>query len=503
MKQWPFGLAVAGLCAVVAVSARAQECVRVVGTNLDAGNTTMDPAFLSTDDDAYHQFAIYNRLVDLDDNMEPIPELAESWSVSDDGLTWTFKLREGITFHDGSTFDAGDVVYTIRRVLDPAVGSPGAGSVSFLNADGIVAVDDLTVSITTDDIVAELPTLIAVKNLLIVSEGATAEDLKLHGNGTGPFVQERFSPDENRRIVRRNANYWKDGLPKAECLEIWAMTEEVPRTAALLSGEIDLLLNTPASSIPQLSADPSVELLSTGPGSDYSFIMHRDTPPFDDPKVVAALKAVVDRQALVDTVLLGYGEAANDNPIPVSWPSAYMHEAPPPDIERATQLLAEAGYPDGIDIDFQTGEGLGGMILLSEAFQQQAAQAGIRINLIQHPADQYWSTVWMKYPFHFGSWSARPPAQALTVAAHSSSEWHETAWNNAAYDALMDAAAKELDPDKRGEMYKDAQRMIAEEGGYITPFFIFENAAIRTECSGYTPHVQSNNIGYETLVCER
>ena len=435
--------------------------------------------------------------------MEPEPELAESWSVSDDGLTWTFKLRQGVTFHDGSAFDAGDVVHTFRRVLDPAVGSPGAGTLPFLKADGIVAVDHHTVTITTDDIVAELPTLIAVKNLLIVPEGATSEQLKLHSIGTGPFVQQKFSPDENKRVVVRSDNYWKEGLPKAQCLEIWAMTEEVPRTAALQSGEIDLLLNTPASSIPQLSADPNIRLISTGPGSDYSFVMHLNEPPFDNPKVVAALKAVVDRQALVDTVLLGYGEAANDNPIPVSWPSAYTHEAPKQDIERAKSLLAEAGYPDGIEIDFQTGEGLGGMILLSEAFQQQAAQAGIKINLIQHPADQYWTNVWMKYPFHFGSWSARPPAQALTVAADSRSEWHETFWNNAAYDALMDSAAKELDPDKRADLYKQAQKMITEEGGYITPFFIFENAAIRAECSGYTPHVQSNNLNYETLACDR
>ena len=135
----------------------------------------------------------------------------------------------------------------MRRVLNSK--SPAASTLSFLKADGIKAVDDSTVSITTDTPIANLPEQITVKYSLIVPDGAKSEDLKLHEDGTGPFMQQTFSPAETKRILVRNPTYWRAGLPKAKCLEMSVMTEEVPRTAALQSGAVDLILVTSAASV--------------------------------------------------------------------------------------------------------------------------------------------------------------------------------------------------------------------------------------------------------------
>ena len=479
----------------------ADTCIVVVGTDSGGPHITMDPAFINTDDDAYHQYAVYNRLISVDEKMQLRPELASSWEVSKDGLTWTFHLVKGVTFHDGRPFTSKDVVYTFKRLIDPATGSPAASTLPFLDPNGIKAVDDSTVTFTTKSPIATLPELISVKYALIVPDGSKTADLKLHGIGTGPFMQQSFTPSETKRVLVRNPHYWKPGLPKAKCLEISVMTEEVPRTAALESGAVDLILVTSAASVPQLQADKNIKLVESPPGTFYTFTMRVDAKPFTDNRVREALKLVIDRQAMVDTVMLGHAAPGNDNPIPPGWPAAYTHEAPKRDIAKAKELLAEAGYANGIDIDLNTAEGSPGMLKMAEAYQQMAAEAGIRINIIQNPADSYWDTVWNKRDFFTTAWSSRTPAQALSFIFLKSSQINESHWYRDDYDALLDKATRELDEAKRAELYNEAQKMITEQGGEIIPFFIKTVAAMHSTCSGYEPHMQSNNLNYENLTC--
>ena len=121
-----------------------------------------------------------------------------------------------------------------------------------------------------------------------------------------------------------------------------------------------------------------------------------DTPPFDNPKVREAMKLVVDRQAMVDTVLLGFGEPGADNPVPLGSPASYVKEAPKQDIEKAKTLLAEAGYPDGLKFDLYTAEGVPGMVLMAQVYAEMAKPAGFDINVIVTPAESFWDDVWLK-----------------------------------------------------------------------------------------------------------
>ena len=120
-------------------AAAGDNCVKILGYEWSGEKQSMDPADMHSGDDAYHIFAVYNRLVDVDDNFKVLPELATDWSVSADGLTWTFHLRKGVKFHNGKDFTAADVVYTFKRLLDPKLGSRAQAVLAFLNSDGIKA----------------------------------------------------------------------------------------------------------------------------------------------------------------------------------------------------------------------------------------------------------------------------------------------------------------------------------------------------------------------------
>jgi len=492
-----------GLHVLNAAAASDNKCVRVVSEQSSGEKASMDPAIQPTNDDAYHLFAVYNRFLDTDDNFNVVPALAQSWQSSADGKTWTFKLQPGVKFHDGKDFGAKDVVYTFRRLIDPATASPAAALLPFLKPDGINVVDPLTVQFTTDSPIAELPLLLTLKFNLIIEDGVTTQQLKTHEYGTGAYIQEKFSVGETQRILRKNPNYWKTGLPKADCIQIDVISEGLAALAAIKSDQEDMLFNVAPSAVPTLKSDSSIKLLTTGAGTSWAFAMEIDKPPFDKLQVRQAMKAAVDRQLMVDTVLLGLGEVGNDNPVPPSWDSAFTHDVPKPDIDKAKKLLAEAGYPNGIDVDLYTSEGAPGMLNVATSFQQMEALAGIRIRLVNTPADSYWDDIWLKKPFFSTQWAIRPPAEGLAVAYTKSAAWNETHWHRDDYDSILAQAKTEFDPAKRADLYKQAQKMLTDEGGTITPVFTHQVVALRSECSGYQPHAQSFRINYETITCKR
>jgi peptide/nickel transport system substrate-binding protein len=504
--KWLYGAAVGAIgLTVLAPASRAatgDECVKILGYEWSGEKQSMDPADMHSGDDAYHTFAVYNRLVDIDDNFKVLPELATEWKVSDDGLTWTFKLRQGVKFHSGKDFSAADVVYTFKRLLDEKTGSGARAVLEFLDPEGIKAVDPLTVTFTTKKPVVELPVLITNKFTNIVPDGAKHDDLRLKGDGTGPFVQEEFTPNAPVRILRKNPNYWDAGKPKAECLRITVAQEPVAAVAAIKSGQVDLLLNVDPAVIGSLKDDSSVSLLQTGASNSMTISMWIDSKPFDNPKVREALKLVVDRQALVDTVLLGFGQVGADNPVPLGNPASFTKEAPKQDIEKAKALLAEAGYKDGLKFDLYTAEGVPGMVRLAQVFAEQAKAAGIDINVIVTPAESYWDDVWLKKPIVTSAWSMRPPGEGLAVAYTQSAKWKETHWERPDYDALLLKANTTVDTAERLKLFQQTGELLAKEGGLILPVFVHQVLAVRKGCEGYEPRAQNFNLNFENFSCK-
>jgi peptide/nickel transport system substrate-binding protein len=371
-----------------------------------------------------------------------------------------------------------------------------------LKPENFSASDANTVKVTLESAQVELPLMLATKHGMIVKNGATTEELRFHPIGTGPFMLKELVPGELKRTFQRNPDYWREGLPKSECLTVSAVQEPVARAAAILSGDADMLMIVDPTTVPTLQEKPEIQLVQAKGGTALTMGMFNDTPPFDNVKVRQAMKLVVDREAMVKTALLGFGIAGNDNPILPSSPDAYTTEIKARDVAKAKQLLAEAGHPDGLSVDLYVGEVYPGIMPMAQAYQQMAAEAGITVNLIVGPAGEFWDNVWMKYPFTVSTWGMRPTPLALSVAYRKAAKWNETHFYRDDFDALLDKAAVTLDADARRKVYQDAQRMIAEEGGTIIPMFSATVAALRPGCTGYTPSADHNRPRLAEVSCQ-
>jgi peptide/nickel transport system substrate-binding protein len=480
----------------------AEKCPRVVASEWGTESQSVDPVINTSLDDPLRISALYEKLTDVDNSYQVVPVLAESWETNADGTVWTFHLRQAVKFHDGRDFEAKDVVYTLRRALDPASGSGAVSILSFIKPDNIQAVDAHTVRISLDSPSVELPLLLSTKFAAIVPEGSTHEGLQQHPVGTGPFMLKDFKPGQATVTVEAFPDYWQAGLPKSPCLTFSGITESVARAGAMLSGAADLAIAIDPITIKMLEGNSGIKLVSSPSGTVMTLSMWVDTKPFDDNRVRQAMKLVVDRAQMRDTALVGYGELGNDNPIPPSSADAYRTDVIQRDVEKAKALLKEAGHPDGLDVDLYSADAYPGMLAIAQSYKEMAADAGIRVNLITTPADGFWENIWLKKPFVTSSWGGRAAAEALSIAYRCDTTYPETHWCRKDYEAILDEASRTVDPEKRRDLYKQAQKLLTDEGGVIAPVFLPIVSAYRSGCSGYTPNNNVNNIDLREFACE-
>ena len=486
----------------LAPSAKAAECPVLAGPDWSGESLSADPARLVAISDVYHARAVYEPLVATDAAMQPLPWLAESWESDSTAKEWTFRIRQGVKFHDGSPLTADDVVYSFRRLLDPAVSSPGASELGNIKPEAFQVVDAATMKVTLDTPIVELPSVLATKHGLVVKNGASSEDIGRRPNGTGPFALKELQLGALKTTFTKHDGYWRSGLPKSSCLTVTAITEPLNRVAALDAGQADIVMVVEPSTIGMLKDNPNVTLTQAPGGSAVTMGMFMDVPPFDDPRVRQAMKLVIDRQAMVDTALLGFGTPGNDNPIMPTSPDAYRTDIMGRDVEKAKKLLAEAGHPDGISVDLHAADLAPGALAMVQIYQQMAQEAGIKVNIINVPAGEYWDTIWLKQPFAVSTWGMRTTPTALAVAYRKDAKWNETHFFRDEYDALLDKAGSTLDAVERRKQYQEAQRLIAEEGGVIIPMFASVVAATRKGCSGFTPPSDHNRPDFSEVVCD-
>lgn len=500
------GLATAaiGFAGTAEAASTADKCVKYAGVESSGNKNSMDPAQQPSSQNSLNVNAAYDRLTTNDDNFKVLPSLATSWKANAKGTVWTFQLRKGVKFWDGHPFTSADVVYTFRRVIDPKTASEGATQMSFLTKNGIQPDGPYAVKFTTAKPVAELPQLITNKNTFIVENGATAATLKTKGAGTGPFIPVNFKPIQQVHEFKRNPNYWRPGLPKAPCLELYLVQEANSMLAALQTGQVDFSQQVDYSVVPALKTDKRVKLLVTGAATSMTMPMWVDTAPFDNNDVRLALKKVVDRKEMVKTVLLGYGVVGDDNPVPPSSPDAWRHAVPGPDVPGAIALLAKAGYSasNPLKVDIYTADMIPGIVNMVQLYKQQAAKANIDVNVIVGPASEYWDNVWLKQPFEVSAWSARPAGLAMAIAYLKSAPYPESHWKVPAYDTLLQKANTTVDPAARRALYQQAGKMLTEQGGEIIPMFQRVVAAERSNCSGYKPSIQFVQFDLTQLQCK-
>lgn len=416
---------------------------------------------------------LYNRLVELRDDGSPGPDLATSWEVSEDAKIWTFYLRPNVKFHSGKLFSAEDVVYSFSHGLDPKRGSPVRSTLKII--DRIEVVDDLTVRIHLHSAHADLPLLLLDQRCGIIPDDS-AQTIEQTGDGTGPFMLVESDPEGITTLVA-NPDYW-DGSPSIARIEVVAIPDQVAQIQAMLSGQIDYLPSINRRQLKLFENNPDFVVQTIKTGHWPGMVMRTDLAPFDDPKVRKAMRMVIDRDDMIRLVLgEGGGVMSCDTPI---WSGDQYHVPMdcPQDIQGARKLLVEAGFTDGIDVDFYTSSVDKSFVSMAEVFQNHAAKADIRVHIHQVPADGYWTDTWMKKAFVSTRWNQRPADQILNEAFRSSAAWNETYWNNAGFDHDLDMARKEVNVKKRKALYAQAQYAIHEDGGAIIPFHLNVNRVL-------------------------
>ncbi len=409
---------------------------------------------------------IMNRLVRPDLDRKPSPDLAVSWEPNADGTEWTFHLREGVKFHDGTDLDSEDVVYSFTRVKDPQLDSPARSAISMV--DSIAAVDPLTVKMTLSAPFADLPFQLMDYRLRIIPSGS-GDSIAQSGIGTGPFKVETF--DAQGTTVLSAFNDYFEGPPKLAAMEIFAIPDAQARIQALLGGQIDMLRDLTKQQSTMLMSSDKFEIQEIVTGTWQGMVMRTDTPPFDDPRVRKAVRLAADREVLVQLVFAGGALPACDSPVGRS-DQYYVARDCPQDIEGAKALLNEAGYPDGIEFELHISTLEPAWVTYAEAYQQQAAEAGITVHIVQVPASGYWNDAWMKKPVSMTRWFSRPADLILNEAFVSGAKWNESFQNNETFDNLLVAARKEIDFGERRNLYVQAQDILWEEGGVLIPYHL-------------------------------
>ncbi|MFA6764596.1 MAG: ABC transporter substrate-binding protein [Sphaerochaetaceae bacterium] len=409
--------------------------------------------------------SIYEYLVELnyhDGTLNPV--LATSWET-DDGSNWTFKLREGVTFHDGSTFDANDVKYTIERTQDPTVGH--LKKADFQDVVSVDVIDDYTVVVRLS---TPRPTFIyqfTDYNMIILSSDYDYASFgETKPMGTGPFMLKQMTPKESA-LLERNLTYWNPELPKVDNIAIYFIADIDARVSMLESGQVDIVPFVTPIIRERLEPKQGVSVIS--PYQEHRFIaMAVDEKPFDDPRVRLALKYTIDPEVLARSVAqteLNDGFFYNETPILNSMAEYKDIQFRGRDIEKAKQLLDEAGYPDGVSVDLYYASDHPYGKELSQTIKELAAPAGFAINLKGYTRDVYLAQYWLNVPFSITGWGGRvDPSMLLALAFKSGGSWNESHLSDPYVDSLIDRIAAEPDFDTRTKYYHDLQQWFHDEG---------------------------------------
>ena len=444
---------------------------------------SLDPAISELNNDSFYTGQIYEGLTVSNLDWEPQPVLAESWEPNADATEWTFALRQGVNFHDGTPLTSKDVAYSIGRLLDEKVGSPLFSRLEpSLAPDGIATPDDATLVLTLKRPDSLMPLALSARHAMVVKDGTTDFSVQT-AIGTGPFKVKSFSPGQSWEL-ERNPGYWEAGLPYLDGLRGVVVGEQSTKVQAVTAGQSHIADPIDYSAASTVEGSSGAELLEFK-GATYLLVAVDQTKePFTDERVVDAIKMAVDREQILQAVYQGYGDVTADVPVPPD--DAYY----PPDldtaqdIEGAKALLADAGHADGLDLELFTSASYGGMVDLAVAFQQVVEPAGIRVKINQWSPDTYWDQVWLVKPMYVSYYTRRHPNEILSITYASNAPWNECKLENSTLDDLLSQGLKTTDPEEQKTIYQDALREVNDKHGTSIPAFVSKLWVKKTNVQG-------------------
>ncbi len=431
---------------------------------------------------------IYDGLVRQGASGSPAPSLAKDWSANETADVWTFNLREGVMFHDGSPMTSADVAYSVVHwQTEPSTIAPVLAIVESVDTP-----DDYTVVMNLNQAHADFPLLIMDYRARVIPADS-AETIRDTGMGTGPFKLEKLDV-EGTTILTANDDYW-GGPPGMAGVEVHHIPDSEAQLQAFLASQVDWLDMTLAQA-ELAEATGGFDIISFPAGGWSGLIMRTDIPPFDNPDLRRAMRVVADRQAMVDIALSGAGIVACDTPVKPDDQYRFNPDCSP-NPELATELLASAGY-SGETLTLHISDVCPDWTPLAEIYQQQLAAVGVNLDINVVPSDGYWTDAWMVEPFSATCWGERQADQILNEAYRSGGSWNETYFNNEEFDGLLDAARQELDFDARKALYQGAQEILWNEGGALIPYH-GTNFRGTTQCVIGVPSVYEFQVNWADI----
>lgn len=436
---------------------------------------TLDPALMGSFFELSVQYLIHEPLLHMTPNLEIEPGLVESWTV-EDNTVYNFQLRDGLTFHDGTTLDAEAVKANFDRVLDPDTGSPRASELG--PVDSVEVTGPLSFTITLSQPYAPFLSVLTNRAGMMVSPTALedlGEDFSTRAVGAGPFQVVEWVKNSELELAAFD-NYWREGQPYLDRVVLQPLPDETVRLTNLRSGSLDLINGVPPQDVTALRDDASVQVFEQAGLGFNDIALNTTAAPFDDVRVRQALwhsidPNVIQRVVYFDTGTVSYG------PIPPAIPWAYDADFAPytRDVERAQELLAAAGYEDGLDFTITvTNSPI--QVRIAEIVQAQAAEAGFNVDIRQIDATSLITVLRGRdFDASWAPWSGRPDPDGNMFNYFTIDGPNNFAgWINEEVDALLNEARVTLDQDRRAELYRQAQTIIAEEA----PLIFFHHDAI-------------------------
>ncbi len=473
------------VAAGIGLAAQAQTPPGVLVVGQIAEPKSLDPHAVTAVNDFRILVNIYDGLVRYKDGtLEVEPSLATDWDISEDGTTYTFSLRDGVTFHDGTSFDAEAVKFNFDRMLreDHPFHDTGPFPLAFFfsSVEEVTVVDPLTVEFQLSEPYAPFLSNLAYPTGLIVSPAAveaSGADFGRNPAGTGAFKFAEWQANSHVAI-ERNPDYW-DGAPALEAVVFRPITDTNTRIAEMLSGGLDVMVEVPPDSLAQFRDDANFQVFEQAGPHLWFLILNTKEGPFADKRVRQAANYAIDKQALVENILQGTAEvAAGPTPPAFAWAYDETLEPYPHDPEKAKALLEEAGY-DGSEVTFYVTEGGSGMldpIAMGTAIQADLQEIGMPVKIETYE----WNTFLGKVnPGLEGAanmaemaWMTNDPdtlpyLALRTEAFPDAGGFNSGYYSNPEVDELLQSARTATDQDERARLYKEMQRIVQEDAPWV------------------------------------
>jgi peptide/nickel transport system substrate-binding protein len=437
------------------------------------------------------------------------PGLVEKWEASPDLKTWTLRLRRNVKWHSGRQFTADDVVWNLKRVLDPKTGSSVLGlmkgflledyeagekddkgspkkSSRLWDANAIQKVDDFTVRLN-----GKAPQLAVPEQLfhypLLIMDPAENGEFKVGSNGTGAFQLVDNEVGRKQVLKARKEPYWGGG-PYLDQIEFIDLGDDPAATvAALASKQVDGLYGADIVQLEALQKIPHVRMYQVITAYTATARM-QPVKPFDDKRVRQAMRYAIDSNVVLQVAHRGLGQPGEHHHVSPVHPEYAKLPVMTRDVAKAKKLLAEAGHPNGIDVEIVARPQPAWELLAVQTMVEQWKEAGIRVKINVMPSTQYWE-VWTKVPFGFTTWAHRPlGVMSLALAYRTGVPWNESKYSNAEFDRLLAQAEGTLDVNSRREIMTRLEAILQDDGPIVQPvwraIFTFHDKRVL----GFRPH---------------